>query len=202
VLQSLVELKVVETAWSAELQQGIREKSAWAHLGTVEIEEPSARQTLGGFIDRRTVVVPKGKSQVEALEAWRQTPDGRLIDRFVQKASSALLQRLPPPSARAMLEHPWVQLMPAGPIVLLGGPSDLVHVMRICRALPDASRFRPCAADAPTGGVTAVGGGKGLECMVIVSVAVAPCAEGIAVVGALEARSKGTAKLTRIDVSW
>lgn len=196
------ELKAVETAWSVELQQAIREKSAWAHLGTVEIEEPTGRQTLGGYIDRRAVVVPPGRTAVEALEAWRQTPDGRLTDRIVQKLNTALLQRLPPPSARAMLEHPWVQLMPDGPIVLLGGASDLVHVMRLCRTLPEVARFRPCAADAPAGGVTAVARAKGLECVVIVSIAVAQSTDGIAVVAALEARSKGTARLTRIDVSW
>lgn len=196
------ELKAIEAVWAAEVEQAIRERSAWALIGEVEVDKPSARQTLGGYIDRRVVPVPKGSDSREVLEAWRHSPDGKLTDRIVQKANTQLLQRLPPPSARAMLDHPWPRLVPEGPIVLLGSATDLITVMRLSRSFPEADRLYPCAADAPAGVVTAIGVTPGVHATCILSVAVAMGLEGVMIVCALEVRSRATAKIARVDVSW
>jgi hypothetical protein len=195
------ELKPIEVEWVAEVREAVRERSAWACIGQVEIEEPSARQTLGGFIDRRIVPLVPGVSAREVLEQWSHTTEGKLQERLLQKANGALTARLPPAQATATLDGPWVGLLPAGPIALVGRTADLVHVMRLCRTHAEASRFRACAGDESTV-VSAVGMTPGLVCTCVVSVALAPAPGGIIVVGALEIRSHGAANIPRIDLTW
>jgi hypothetical protein len=195
------ELKVIEAEWAAEVRVAVRERSAWAAVGQVEIDQPSARQTIGGFIDRKLVPLPPGVSPREAVAAWSRTPEGKMVDRLLQKANSVLVSRLPPPKTQVDLSDPWVDLMPEGPIALLGRTADLVHVMRICRTLPDAARFRACASDEATG-VSAVGTTPGLTCSCIVSMGVSLAPDGVIIVAALELRSRGVGNIPRIDVTW
>ena len=96
----LPELQRLAEAWTEELSRALSERSAWAHLGTVEVASHRGTATLGGWIDRR--VLPTGAGSVtEALEAWRRTPEGRIIDRAVAQANSALQARLPDPTSNA-----------------------------------------------------------------------------------------------------
>src|SRR4051794_6755783 len=99
-----VDFSAVEKSWTDEITQALKERSAWAHVGTVEIARPSAKATLGGFIDRRIIPLEKGASPLEALEAWRKTSDGRIVDRVLQNANNSLLGRLAPAGATMGLD--------------------------------------------------------------------------------------------------
>src|SRR5688572_13120540 len=117
------ELDKITTTWSDEIARALRERTAWGHLGQIEVSRTNrGRATLGGFIDRRVVPMDEGKTAAEALEVWRKKPDGRITDRVVVQANLVFFQRLPGASKAARLADPWLDELGAaeGPIVVLG----------------------------------------------------------------------------------
>jgi hypothetical protein len=199
---SVAELAGIERAWLGELEQALRERSAWAVLADVEIARPTIGATIGGTIDRRLIDLPSGQAVGPALEAWRHTQEGRIVDRIVQSANTALLARLPAPNAVAEIGASWQPLLGQGPIALLGQATDLVAAVRVARQSGADERLRPCPADAPAGRLVAVGRGKEpVSVKLVLSCAVAPAPKGVCVIVALEVKSRETARLVRVDVT-
>lgn len=199
---SPVELASVERAWLGELEQALRERSAWAFVAQTEIVRPSIGATIGGFIDRHVIAIPNGEDVAEALERWRRTQDGRVVDRLVQAANTALVGRLPQANATAEIGAAWQPLLGTGPIALLGQPTDLVAAVRIARQNGEDERLRPCPAETPDGRLVAIAKGKTEPTVrLVVSCAIAPAPNGVCVIAALEVKSKLTDRLVRVDVT-
>jgi hypothetical protein len=192
------ELRGIQTAWFAEVRRVLETKSAWSYLGSIEIEAPSLRYTMGGFIDRKEVPMV-GADPSSALEAWRRTAEGRITDTLVTKINSAMLQRLPPARQIVRESEPWADDFGPKNVVLLGRSGDLLKTLRRVRAHDGGERFHACSAETPEGTVVAVSGGSP-SCRALVSVALTPEPNAVAVVLALEVRSLGTTALKRIDL--
>lgn len=199
---STVELASVERAWLGELEQALRERSAWAYLASTEIVRPTIGATIGGYVDRHVIPVPPGADVADVLERWRHTQEGRVVDRVVHVANTTLAGRLPPANAVAEIGAAWQPLLGDGPIALLGSPTDLVAAVRIARQNGADERLRPCPADTPPGRLVAVAKGRGATSVrLVVSCAVAPAPNGVCVIAALEVKSKQTDHLVRVDVT-
>jgi hypothetical protein len=192
------ELRGIQAGWFDEVRRALETKSAWAQLGSIEIEAPSLRYTMGGFIDRREVPIT-GPDVRAILEAWRRTPEGRIVDVLLAKINTALLQRLPPAQRSARESDPWMEGLGDAPVVLLGRSGDLLRAIRPLRSQEGAERIHPCPAETPEGTVVAVSGGHP-SCRAMASVALTPEPNAVAVVMALEVRSLGTTALRRIDL--
>jgi len=194
------ELAEIALVWSDDLACALRERTAWAHLGKVDVALNRGTSTLGGFIDRRVVKVAPGKSPVDALEAWRHSPDGRVVDRVLLQANMMFAARLPPASRVATLSEAWLgELDAGGPIVLLGTGSDLVTIARATLSSPARPRLHACATEGRGGSVSAISGEAG-ACNMVAMVSASPGPDGIHVVTVLDVKTKGSGKLKRIDV--
>ena len=106
-------VEALEQSWTEELGRAIRERSAFVHLGAIRVVEASMHKaTLGGFFDRRVVPVPQGTDVARVLEAWRHTPDGRVIDRMLVYTNMMALQRTPQPLRTASVADVRASLPP------------------------------------------------------------------------------------------
>jgi hypothetical protein len=199
---ALPELQRLAEAWTEELSRGLAERSAWAHLGTVEVASHRGTATLGGWIDRRVVPAAAG-SEVEALEAWRRTPEGRVIDRAMAQANGALQARLPPPDATLAVGEPWLDAAAAlagdGALVALGAPADLVVLTRATLGSPWRARVHACPTESKPGVVPLCAGSSG-ACVMVAMVSIAPGPGGVHVITVVDVKSKGQSRLARLDV--
>jgi hypothetical protein len=194
------ELQGIASRWSEELGRAMQQRTAWAYLGSVELSTYGGSSTLGGAVERRVIPVERGKSLEETLERWRNTPDGRFVDRLVVQANTILLRRLPP----ARVAHPfgpdWLRHFAGDrPIVALGTALDLVQVSRTFRDSTSGRRLRICAADARSGELTAVSGEE-LKSKLIAVVSLVMRPEGVQLVAVVDNKaSRITARLQRVD---
>jgi hypothetical protein len=199
---ALPELQRLAEAWTEELSRALTERSAWAHLGTVEVASHRGTATLGGWIDRR--VLPTGAGSVsEALEAWRRTPEGRIIDRAVAQANGALQARLPEPDRTLAAGEPWLEAAAAlagdGALVALGAPADLVVLTRAALGSPWRARLHACPTESKPGLVPLCAGSSG-ACVMVAMVSIAPGPGGVHVITVVDVKSKGQSRLARMDV--
>jgi hypothetical protein len=203
------EIAAVGDAWSEELARALRERSAWAHLGRVEVVQHRGTSTLGGYIDRKSVVLGGG-SLAANLDAWRRTNEGRVIDRAVVAANMLLHSRLPSPARIMGLQETWLDVADGatpvdaagvqGKIVALGVATDLVVLTRASLGSPARPRLHACAIEG-AGGVVNVVTGAGAHCTMVAMVSMAPGPDGLLhVIAVLDVKTRGQSKLTRIDV--
>ncbi|MEJ7730782.1 MAG: hypothetical protein WKG00_16385 [Polyangiaceae bacterium] len=195
-------LKRLAEAWTEELSRALAERSAWAHLGTVEVAAHRGKATLGGWIDRR--VVPTGDGPpAEALEAWRRTSEGRIIDRALAQANGALQALLPDPDATLAAGEPWLDaaavLAGDGALVALGAPADLVVLTRAALGSPWRARLHACPTESKAGRVRLCAGSPG-ACVMVAMVGIAPGPGGVHVITVVDVKSKGQSRLARLDV--
>jgi hypothetical protein len=194
------ELQAIACRWSDELGRAMQQRSAWAYLGSVELSTYGGSSTLGGAVERRVIPVERGKSTEETVERWRNTAEGRFVDRLVVQANTLLLRRLPP----ARVTHPfgpeWLRQFPGDrAIVALGTALDLVQVSRTFRDTPAWKRLRICAADARSGELSAVSGEE-LKSKLIAVVSLVMRPEGVQLVAVVDNKaSRITARLQRVD---
>lgn len=196
------DLDRITVPWSDEIARALRERTAWGHLGRLDVSATNrGRATLGGFIDRRLVPVDPGRSGAQALDAWRKTPDGRITDRVVVQANLAFVQRLAPASRTVQLADPWLDELGAGDgaVVVVGNGSDLVQVARATRASPLAARVHSCATEQRPGVVAAVTGG-GISATVVAMVSATQGPGGLYVITVLEIKARMPPAIRRLDV--
>ncbi len=193
------ELETIALSWTEELGRALQQRSAWSHLGSVEIVEHTGAATLGGVIDRRLIKAEPGKPVREVLERWRGTSEGRIVDRMIVAANTMLLKRLPSMRVAEPFGPEWLRDFEAkGPIVVLGAAADLVHVVRIFRDTPLGARIRPCAADCKSGSLVAVTG-EGLSTTMVCMVSLSATPQGLHVVSVVDNKSRTNVKLARAD---
>lgn len=214
-------LERIAEAWTEELHKAIGERSGWAFLGRVEALRHRGTSTLGGHIDRRMLPVGPGDDPEAALEAWRRSADGRIVDRALAAANGMLLSRLPPPSESLAASDPWLDralalassgpsIKPsapgsvpprpgAGDVVALGIAADLLVLTRSAWRSVGARRLHACAVEGRPGRVALAVGEVSLSSIVaMVSAALGP--EGIHLVTVIDVKTKGAAALRRLDV--
>ncbi|UQA55068.1 hypothetical protein [Polyangium aurulentum] len=193
------ELETIAVSWTEELGRALQTRTAWSHLGNVDIVEHTGAATLGGVIDRRLIKAEPGKPLREVLERWRGSSEGRIVDRMVVAANTMLLKRLPPMRASEPFGPDWLRDFEAkGPIVVLGAAADLVHVVRIFRDTPLGARLRPSAADCKAGSLVAVAG-EGLSATMVCMVSLSLTPQGLHVVSVVDNKSRTNVKLARAD---
>lgn len=198
---AVVDLEAVAQTWTLELARALQTRTAWSALGTVEIVEHTGAATLGGVIDRRVIRLEPGRPVLEAIEKWRNTAEGRIVDRMVVQANTMLLRRLPPARAAEPLTVDWPKgFEPPCPIVILGTAADLVQVVRTLRDGANIGRIRPCAADCKPGSIVAVTG-EGLTATMVCMVSLSQTPQGIHVVSVVDNKSRTNAKLLRADAT-
>ena len=198
-----LDLEKITGPWTDEIARALRERTAWAHLGQVEVASSNrGRATLGGFIDRRTVEVAPGQTPAQALAAWRKTPEGRVTDRLVVQANTAFRQRLPPAHREAALGDDWLDELGARghDIVLLGAGPDLRQVMKAIRTSEHAARVHPCACDQQAGLVSAASSAEAVAASVVAMVSASLGPGGLHVIAVLEVKARLPARTRRIDV--
>jgi hypothetical protein len=194
-------LEPIAASWTEELARALQQRSAWAYLGTVEIVEHTGAATLGGVIDRRLVRIEPGVSPLETIERWRQSPEGRIIDRMVVQANTMLLRRLPPARSIEAFGSGWLnEFGGTGTIVVLGTSADLIHVARTYNDTPTGSRIRTAIADSKPGALVAVAG-EGLTATMVCMVSLSLTPQGIHIVSVVDNKSRTNAKLARTDAS-
>ncbi len=196
------ELQYIAEAWTEELSRALAERSAWAHLGTVEIASHRGTATLGGWIDRRVLAAGAGSTR-EALDAWRHTPEGRIVDRAVAQANGALQARLPEPSTTLGVGEAWLDAAAAlageGALVALGAPADLVVLTRATLGSAWRARLHACPTESKPGLVPLCAGTSG-ACVMVAMVSIAPGPGGVHVITVVDVKSKGQSRLARMDV--
>jgi len=194
-------LEPIAASWTEELARALQQRSAWAYLGTVEIVEHTGAATLGGVIDRRLVRIEPGVSPIETIERWRQSPEGRIIDRMVVQANTMLLRRLPPARAVEAFGPTWLnEFGGGGTIVVLGTSADLIHVAYTYNDTPTGNRIRTAIADSKPGSLVAVAG-DGLTATMVCMVSLSLTPQGIHIVSVVDNKSRTNAKLARADAS-
>lgn len=199
---ALPELTRIAEAWTEELSRALAERSAWAHLGTVEVASHRGTATLGGWIDRRVVGV--GPSLGESLDAWRRTPEGRIVDRAVAQANGALRARLPDAESTMAIGEPWLDAAAAmaggqGALVALGASADLVMLTRATLGNPWRARLHACPTEGRPGLACICAGSTG-ECVMVAMVSIAAGPGGVHVITVVDVKSKGQSRLARMDV--
>ena len=200
---ALPELTRIAEAWTEELSRALTERSAWAHLGQVEVASHRGTATLGGWIDRRVIAV--GPAPAESLEAWRRTSEGRIVDRALAQANGTLRARLPDPTHTLGIGEAWLDaaasLAPAseGALVALGASADLVVLTRATLANPWRARLHACPTESRPGLVSVCAGVTG-ACVMVAMVSIAPGPGGVHVITVVDVKSKGQSQLARLDV--
>jgi hypothetical protein len=196
---SAIQLDAIAVTWTEELANALQTRTAWSHLGTLTIFKHTELATLGGVIDRRLVRLEPGKSITEALDRWRGSAEGRIVDRMVVQANTMLLRRLPPARAPEAFGPDWLRDFDArGPIAIFGTAADLVQVIRTFRGTPLGARIRPSAADCPPGTLVAAAGG-GLTATMVCMVSLSQSPRGIHVVSVVDNKSRMSATFSRVD---
>lgn len=194
-------LEPIAASWTEELARALQNRSAWSYLGAVEIVEHTGAATLGGVIDRRLVRVEPGASPVETIEKWRQSPEGRIIDRMVIQANTMLLRRLPPARGVEPFSPEWLtDFGDGGTIVVLGTSADLIQVARTYNDTPTGARIRTAIADSKPGALVAVAG-EGLTATMVCMVSLSQTPQGIHIVSVVDNKSRTNARLARTDAS-
>lgn len=194
-------LEPIAASWTEELARALQQRSAWSYLGTVEIVEHTGAATLGGVIDRRLVRIEPGGSPADTIERWRQSPEGRIIDRMIVQANTMLLRRLPPARAVEPFSPNWLnEFGGGGTIVVLGTSADLIHVARTYNDTPTGARIRTAVADSKPGALVAVAG-EGLTATMVCMVSLSLTPQGIHIVSVVDNKSRTNARLARADAS-
>jgi hypothetical protein len=190
----------IRDAWAEELFYTLRERTAWARLGPVEVAPPNGLDTVGGFADRHTIDVARDRSLTDALLTWRRTEGVRLIERAMVYANNALLLRAPPPKRLEPLAGQWPFTLDASaPAVVLGTLADCARVSRGVQQATHATVLGALADVRP--GLAVVLSGPGVVCWIVADVTIVPAPRVATVTTLVEVRSRGVNALRRVDVA-
>jgi hypothetical protein len=185
--------------WTDELAHALEIRTAWSHLGSISVFKHTEVTTLGGIIDRRLIRLEPGESATEALDRWRGSVEGRIVDRMILHANTMLLRRLPPAHTTEPFGPDWLRHFDTRrPIAIFGTAADLIQAVRMFRDTPLGPRIRTSAADCPPGKLIAAAG-EGLTATMVCTVTISLSPKGIHVVSVVDKQSRVNARLSRID---
>jgi hypothetical protein len=194
------DVDTIGEAWAEELAEALRVRSAWAHLGTVEVAPPTGGETLGGYMDRHTLEVPAGRTHVETLLEWRRTRGADLMERAVVYVNNALLLRAPPAKRVETIHGPWRSAIdPDAPAVVLGSPADVARIVRASRDATSGA-IRGSVADVRAG-LAVVLSGRGVACWIVAMLTLQTSDTDVTVATQIEVRSRPMSSLRRVDIS-